>query len=237
MPNPLNKVTPVPGRISFKPDALAQRPVLATRALSIINQWSKIDTHKAGLFADLINTKQLLAAKLLNSLESDSARDALITSAMKDRFGQEGVDLYHDVQRPAKASKSARNTFAHHVWGVAENLSEALLLVDSKYFAELHAGLKEESQAKNDPNAFIQYIKSKKSTQASPLFDFSEIFVYVNSDFDLYEAQAFKLHHAITVLRDFAIEISRSSASPRATLQKLNLIPPKDHTHKKPPTL
>jgi hypothetical protein len=233
MPNPLKSVTSNPGQVLFKPDALAQRPTLALRALSIINQWSKIDVQKAGLFADIIHTQTLLAAKLLNSLESDSAREALISSAIKDRFGDEGVELYYDVQRPAKASKKARNCFAHHVWGTAENLPEAILLVDGKYFAEFAAGRKEELKTYDELNAFARYLESKEPTKKIGRFDHSEVFVYVEADFELYEKQAFKLHGALTVLRHFAGETPFSGASPRAQLEKLNLIPQKSQTHKK----
>lgn len=195
----LDRVTPNPGTITFGHHTLTRKPELAALALATINIWSQIDGQTSSLFAYSIGTQQLFAIKVLQTLESASARNAQIRVAIKESLGEKALNLYAWIIKSGTASLGARNDFSHWLWGECDGLPNALLLLDPRYLAEHTAGVFDDLTRNLD--AAIGLGSNQNSKTPVRNWETNRIFVYRKSDFERLIGESHRVHQALRVFQ------------------------------------
>ena len=229
MPHPLNRVTKTPGTLRFTDETPQERPELAVFAITLIASCSRIELQSSYIFALSIDAQHERAAKLLNACESAGARMALIRTAIQDRLGDEALELYLAILKTSTAPSNARNAFAHSLWGYCDNLPEALLLVDSRYFAEHGAG------------AADRFSKSLKGDATEPFrskpLDHGRVDVYRKIELENLIKQSRQTVESLKRFQGIFPSMGGVSiVELRSSLERNRLIPPKSQAQPDEPT-
>jgi hypothetical protein len=177
---------------------LKDRPLLASLVAQIIEQWAWIDAVINGMLADFLRLDIVIATKMLQAVENQSARTAMVRAAAQHALPSSDFQIFEATLQTTRASERRRNAFAHHLW--AEPFPEgaygdALLLLDPKVF---NRNLAEEGGA-IAVNSLL-----KPSQPMSAQHDWwAEIYLYAENDFRESLDDALRAHSVIRTLRDF----------------------------------
>lgn len=143
-PQPLSRVRHESG-FTFDPGALRKRPTLAPFVLDVIAIWSNTDSMLAQITSTFLNADFEVVTAMLQALASSEGRLAAMRAAAKHVLSDEDYQLLEAVLKVTKPSRERRNQFAHHLWGYAEELPEALLLMDPKHLHMMSAEMNADS--------------------------------------------------------------------------------------------
>jgi hypothetical protein len=138
MPNPLSSVNPganvLIGNVGPGASALAQRPLLALKAILVIESWANVEGFMLRLFAALLGGSESMAAEIYLRLDTKGPKSAAINAAADFAFKSrpELKKLLTAIQQIEKTNGSMRDRVAHWTWGHSPELPQALLLVDPR---------------------------------------------------------------------------------------------------------
>ena len=217
-PQPLSKLkNQITGIVYIQSDSLAKRPKQAALVAQIIGLWSHIDHTLAMMTTNFLQADFEAVINMLQALRSSDGRRAAITAAAKSTLSPDDFVIYEIVMKIIKPSRDRRNEFAHHLWGHADGLDDALLLINPKYLAEHHA--KSEAVSLQRIKQIFQYDPAAQPPE-QPMLDWSQFFVFRGKDIkkDLVEAQS--AYQMVFTLR-FVLSNHPASAAMRSELLNL----------------
>ncbi|MBL8544641.1 MAG: hypothetical protein JNJ63_12610 [Hyphomonadaceae bacterium] len=214
MPNPLSKVSNK-AKPHFGPNALAERPELAVLALECIARWSHVENAMGRLLAHMLGAESAPAVAMFQSLTSSAARlDALQAAAQRalqpDRLTQLTVGI-----RYARRIANQRHGFAHHLWGYAADLPDALLLIDPEHLSNLAVEEQLYRQALNDG-------RISWDAGLEPRMERKHIQVYRKKDFEAFHETA---GNAIIFMVTLSVIVDRGRAPKPEIIQRLEQRP------------
>jgi hypothetical protein len=226
-PQPLSKVNPQAG-ISLGPGVLAMRPQLAAIVTEIIALESEIDLQRGRYLAALLGSNQMVGVAMFLAITSAVTRRDTLDAASKAILNDLEYELFTRTARAVKAVEKERNAFAHQLWGISDDLPDALLLVDAEYrlkhLLEIDALMRQ------------RVFDIASSNQALPplallaALDPSKIDVYRKSDLERSRDRASRMHK---FTHSFA---SLPSCAPGAARDQLRLQLSAELPHPKPLT-
>gem|GEM_PF-5294812 len=122
--------------------------------------------------ADFLKSEPEIAIDILNAIESHTARMAVLQATAKATLPPPDFLLFDCTVASLNAQRSTRNEFAHHIWGISDQLPNALLLIDPRHLTR-HIG-----EIKG------WELRFKLQLTALPDLDRSRIFIWSETDLD-----------------------------------------------------
>ena len=210
MPQPLSTLTPetLPGGgvkvVGFGQDALGDRPMLAAKVMRVIGICSFIDQQLYKIMANFIKADFEMVTAMMLALSGAEAKRAAMNAAALTALSEDDYCLYMAVLEATTPPRKQRNKYAHHLWGTANYIPDGLLLIDPQEFARRDAKYLAEHKAyRDDVDAYRaqQTRSTPRPTPPSPgSFDYTQIFVYRESDLDRDVRDALKAAELISLM-------------------------------------
>lgn len=192
MPDPLSRVCPR-GPYNFVTANLQKRPELMSLVGGCIAQWSIAEAHLGSFLVAITEAQARATLAMFSALNSNAAKVAMIEAAASAALPEDKLEMFEAILPLIRRAAKQRHKFAHHVWGVCDELPEALLLVDPQHTLNFVVTTTE----------FATGLQQAQSVgERYPEFSRDEIFVYRRSDFETYiseTAEAAKLMHYLTI--------------------------------------
>lgn len=186
MPNPLSRVR-AGAKPKFSPTLVLERKELAAQVACAIATWSITEAQLGRLLVTIMGAQARPALAMFGALQSNAAKIATVTAAANTLLIGDELEAFQAIMPLAKTAADQRHKFAHHLWGVCDELPDALLLVDPKHSLNWQIDLNE-AMAK----PLMQRLGSIFDANTEfdlPKFPNDKIDVYRKSDFDTYIAE------------------------------------------------
>jgi hypothetical protein len=135
-PQPLSRVNPK-ATPTFGPECFDEYPELSKLVARTINTGSMIETRWSVILVNLVKADPRTGAAMYQALASSEARRAALSAAAKVRLSDSDFLLFQAIVRVTTPQRNLRNQFAHHLWGMATQLPNCLLLADPEFFTEI----------------------------------------------------------------------------------------------------
>lgn len=171
MPQPLSKVRPN-CEIDISTGAINRRPDFAFPILRVIAFWSSIDGSLAMILSRMLKTDIATGTAMYEALSGGEAKRQVLLAAADQALAEWANVLLRAVLSASKASRNQRNDFAHHIWAVAEELPDAILLMNPSVVIR-----------HNISHRQVHDVDGATVIKPEP-FDYSKIMVYRGADFE-----------------------------------------------------
>jgi hypothetical protein len=139
-PQPLSRVRPK-ALVSASPEAIALRPKLAPLIAEIIARWADIEANIGTVLSYILRAEAAPTAAMLYAVRSSSAQMDMILAAGWAKLFDPQLEIFEAVIQTARIVAKKRNAIAHHVWGYAAELPEALLLIEPEAYSDMFVEL------------------------------------------------------------------------------------------------
>ena len=189
MPQPLSTFRRVK-TWHMTPGSVWRRPQLAWHVMHVIEQWSEIEAFTLQLGAKLMQGDMVTSMSVLQALESHNAQRAATIAAARASLNPEHFRIFDAALNSTSASRNTRHKFAHHLWGVSDELLSELLLQNPRHANLEHARIAKIGKAKAAGAKTNEPIEVDRST----------IFVWTKDDFDLASKAALKARNIVVTL-------------------------------------
>lgn len=176
--------------------------------MTTISRWARTDAMLAELLSAMLKSEDLaVGMAIYQSLAAGGSRQrqTALLAAAEEALSAEDYWLVQAVIEVSTTSRNQRNDFAHHLWGVSDDVPNALLLVDPKVFVR-HLTMRS-LYSKGTLAMYSRYAMKGKDMPSGDL-DHSRVQVYFKpalqrSSIDAIEAgtRAFLLNIAVDRLR------------------------------------
>lgn len=176
MPQPLSSLPNVLNiHIGNSTDSPSRhRPALALAAMTVVAEWSILESAMNGLFAHLLGSNPAPAAAIFSTIRSQSGqRDAMRAVIPTALPSDESRNIVFSMLDVYESASGLRNRAAHWVWGHSAQLPDAVLLGCPTALAAYRARLAEFS------NQMLQGCEA-----APPELDRRRIYSYTLRDFE-----------------------------------------------------
>jgi hypothetical protein len=100
--------------------------------LQVIAIWSQIDSILAEMLTQFIRSDLKTVVSMLHSVRSLEAQQNMIRAAAEHKLPQDEFALFTEVEKATGPSRTRRHEFAHHLWGVPENIPNSVALLDPR---------------------------------------------------------------------------------------------------------
>lgn len=134
---------------------LAKRPELSSYVGEVIEIWSYCDATYTSMLTNFLQADFRVAHAMLHALKSADAKRQVIQAAADETLNDDDLIIFNAVKACTTASRNKRNEFAHCLWGISDDLPDAILLADPKHLttfmvnlAAHSAGLEKDEQQK-----------------------------------------------------------------------------------------
>jgi hypothetical protein len=198
-PQLLSRIKPQ-ASISLGPGFLAMRPQLAAIVTEIIALGSEIDLQRGRYLAALLGSNQMVGVAIFLAITSAVTRRDTLDAASKSILNDLEYELFTRTARAVKAVEKERNAFAHQLWGISDDLPDALLLVDAEYrlkhLLEIGA-LTRQRVIDIAQNTLAPTIQALPPLALLAALDPSKIYVYRKSDLERSRDRASGMHRFI----------------------------------------
>jgi hypothetical protein len=112
-------------------DAASRRPKLAALAMHVISIWSETDCILNEMAAFFLSTDFDKATVMLQSITQASQR-AVMRKLAQASLTPQDTALLEAILATTKASEKRRHEYAHHVWAIAPQRPDSILLIDPR---------------------------------------------------------------------------------------------------------
>lgn len=198
MPQPLSRFDPKLGFVIGAGNA-PHDPRMAASVLAVINLWSQIEYNYAAILSRIARADATTVQAVFQSMVSGEARQAALFAAAKEKRTPEEASLIMAVVDSTKASRKARNAFAHHIWGSLNTRPDCVVLMHPKALAKNSAQWAEWS-LRHPEGVTFPLPDGTPMPEFPPALDRSEIMVWRQPDFDTEVQSAVVAHDRIVQL-------------------------------------
>lgn len=203
MPQPLSKVV-TDASISITPLVLSNcDPRFPAMIMQVIASWAHIDGDLATIFSHVLKADIAVGTAVYQSLQGAEVRKRAFKAAAENALPRWQQLAFETVWRATSKSRMQRHRFAHHVWGAALELPDALLLMDPKVVVNRNVSLRQR----------VQDLPNGRGVIAPKDYDRDRVFVYDHDDLqrarqDAHDARLLYILLAMTI-GEMAIEVGR----------------------------
>ena len=127
--------------IRLDPQAVIERPEAAAWVMQCIANWSWVESATGTLFVNLLGTNLPAGAALYSDMTSALAKDRALRSVALAALPSEGYAILEALLKAMNARQKTRDKYAHWYWGVCEEMSDGLVLVDPRNLMRRRARL------------------------------------------------------------------------------------------------
>jgi hypothetical protein len=166
VPNPLTRVRP-DCAYEYGPNSLGKRPELAVQIMSVIGNISSAENARGLILAELLGVEEHFALLMYLEVKNASAKSAAFDAIAKTVLSEEDSNLLKLIDRKSKSIFTRRNDFAHGLWGVSEELPDAILWIPADHYLdhvlESGSGKKHVMAMLHDRNRVMVYTATELS--------------------------------------------------------------------------
>jgi hypothetical protein len=131
MPQPYLAVKPGGnGPFQFAPGVINKYPELVAKIGLVTSNWAKVDAEVQLTLVGMLGTSADLVAAIYRQIQAALSRDALIQAVAEEKLSGEELDLFHIIWKLSQSPNKQRNKIAHGVWGIADDIPDALIMVN-----------------------------------------------------------------------------------------------------------
>jgi hypothetical protein len=211
--------------------------------MAVIATWSRIDCWLAEFLSEFLRTPDMrVAMAMYQALTSGGKRTALAAAANEALSSStEDLGLFRAIiSKLIKSSQDRRHDYAHHLWGISEDLPDALLLADPKAWVQHNTTRAAQNAAIRDPDLWMDILE--QPSLPAPL-NWKFIMVYerdvLKHDLDaanLAHALVFQLNVALSGKKNERTELVRKRLLSEPLVQQALQPPyPENRTSTPPP--
>lgn len=120
--------------ISFEPRDLAKRQQLAAHVAVIAGMVTNAELITVVLLLALLKTESEVVGSLFTAVENEGARITMLKSTAEHCLEKVDFDNFTKVLSNFKKRRKERNDVVHGVWGIAEDVPDALVWIDPRDF-------------------------------------------------------------------------------------------------------
>ncbi len=117
--------------------AINRRPELALEALKVIAFWAEIEGDLATILAAMLKADVATGVAMYEALSMGEGRRAALSAAARQALPEWQAKLFEAIQFATSPSRKQRNAFAHNLWATADDLPDAILLMDPKVVSKV----------------------------------------------------------------------------------------------------
>ena len=150
----------------------SHRPKLALFAMSVIAEWSILDSWLNSLFVTLLGSETDAATTIYTSLSGGAAKKAAFQAIANKTLIGEQLEVFNIIMAKIGKAANQRNNIAHWVWGHAPDLPDAVLIGDPAALMLYSIALQKHSQLRPG------------RTDPIPDMPYERIFIYRQGDFE-----------------------------------------------------
>jgi hypothetical protein len=118
---------------TFGPGSVFKRPKLAPYIMLILEHWAFTEWGILRIGASCVGGDLTIATAMLQAVDSQAAQRSAILAAAKSMLDDEHWIIFEAAFFSILPSRAIRNKFAHHLWGVSNDLPDALILQDTRH--------------------------------------------------------------------------------------------------------
>ena len=123
------------------PQALIQRPEAAAWVAQCIANWSWVESTMGTLFSNLLGTNLPAGAALYNDMTSALSKDRALRSVALAALTADDYALLEALLKFKDGHQRTRDKYAHWYWGICDEITDGLVLVDPRYMLQYRANL------------------------------------------------------------------------------------------------
>ena len=127
MPQPLSRVKKLKKGRQGGPFVLIQRPELALYVMGVISAWSHVEIALGRILANCLLAESSAGLAMYMSLSGGAAKRAALEAATSQSLNPDKLALFTLIMKAIKPVRERRNDFAHGIWGISEEMPDALL--------------------------------------------------------------------------------------------------------------
>lgn len=131
MVSPLSSVTGVE-HVLFAPGSIAKRPELAAGITQVIETWSWCDARMLYIGRQCLGGNALVSTAALQAVKNQDAQKAMVFAAVRASVDVDHAAVFEAAVNSTNRSRTVRHQFAHHYWGISDDLPNALILLDPR---------------------------------------------------------------------------------------------------------
>jgi hypothetical protein len=131
--------------------------------MAVIGLWSRIDCWLAELLSSFLRTPDLgVALAMYQALSGAEGKRAALAAAAAEALSESPDDLglFRAVLKAIRPSSDRRNDYAHHLWGISDDLPDAFLLADPKAWVRHNTIRVTQKRASRDPSLWAKLATS-----------------------------------------------------------------------------
>lgn len=151
-PQPLLKICPEAG-ISFTPERVIERPEVAAWIGQCITCWSWVETQTSRLFTLLLGLNIEAGTELYNSFPGASLKENGIKILARSKLGPAHYQIIDALLKVVNSHQKIRDKIAHWYWGISDQITDGLILVDPKDILIQDARVKDKALRSEFPTA------------------------------------------------------------------------------------
>lgn len=139
--------------------------------MHVIANWAHIDGDLSVILTTMLGADVHIGAAMYQALSSAEAKRAALLAAAKEALPDWKYIILQAALKATKPSRDQRNDFAHHVWGTAPELPDAILLMHPNVVLQVNVSCRQ-----------IQNQSGNRVITPQNL-NYSKIMVYKEADF------------------------------------------------------
>lgn len=175
---PLSKFSKGKG-LTFGAPSSWKRPNLLKYVMLVIEHWSITEMRLLLILRYCLGGDPTIAAEILLAIENQGIQRTVIMTATKAVLPKEDWPIIEAAFLSMNASRTVRHRFAHHIWGVADDMPDALLLLDPKDMTIVMAQLVKQAAINKKAG------REPKPVDIDDILDRSKVMVWRERDFQL----------------------------------------------------
>lgn len=158
--------------------------------MRVIAQLAHLDGDWGTIFSQLLRTDIAVGTAVYQAFNGLEARRIALFAAAEKALPEWQMIALRAAWNQTSAARSQRDKFAHHIWGTAKEIPDALLLLNPNVVVERNVSFRQRAEHLPDGRGVI----------APQDFDRSKIYVYRKVDFDRAAREADAAAWIVTLL-------------------------------------
>lgn len=189
-PQPLRSIRKKPLTVRMGGDPLLKRPEMAAELGRAIAQWSLVETLLGDMLSTMLSADPKPALAMFSAIVSTTAQRSALEAVASSVLEHDDARNFRAIMRIFSRVGAERNKLAHWVFGIADELPDALLLLEPKHW---RAGTAATITAINAGRASIH------KERAKPVWD--NAYVYKKADIADISDRAMSLARIISLFQ------------------------------------
>jgi len=139
-PQPLSKVK---SRASLRwgPGTATRYPDLCCLVMETIGLGAQVEFNWSAILVDMLRADFTIGIAMYEALSGSESRRAALLGAAESALSADDFLLLKAIDKVLAPARRSRNDFVHHIWGISDEVPNALALIDPKCLRKFEVGV------------------------------------------------------------------------------------------------